>query len=162
LRCHFCGDDLAFAGRPEKPPEGFVPGTKEYQFEKLYRAVAIFWIIDGCLAILVSLEILPPWASAISNMLVSYLGVALSTGFLIAVLGVGMLMKLPLARKLVSGFCWFRVIAGLFGLGIILRSGDFNLAKHNIYVLAILNVVDTLFAAFQIWLLSVTDYDVLN
>jgi hypothetical protein len=61
-----------------------------------------------------------------------------------------------------GAFCWFRVILGLSGIGIVLRSGDFDMANHNIYVLAALNLLDTIFAGFQIWLLNVTDYENLN
>ena len=162
LKCHFCGDDLAFVGRPEKPPEGFVPGTQDYKIERLYKGVACWWIADGVLAMLVAMKVLPTWASPISNMLLSYLGIAMTTGFLIAVLGVGMLVKLPLARWLVGAFCWFRLLLGLLGIGIILRTGNFQLQGHNLILLAILNIFDTLFAAFQIWLLGATDYEVLN
>lgn len=161
LKCHFCGDDLAFAARPEEKKQPLIPDSGS-RFERLYRGVAFWWILDGVLAILVAMEILPPWASALSNMLVSYLGVALTTGFLITILGVGMLLKVPLARQLVSAFCWFRMIAGLFGLGIILRTGDYQVQGHNLIWLALLNAMDTVFAAFQIWLLSVTDYEILN
>src|SRR5579885_1566770 len=134
LKCHFCGGDLAFVGRPEEAPEGPPPGTRDYKMERLYRGVAIFWMVDGFTTIMVSLGWLPSWASAIGGMLFSYVGLALTTGFLILVLGIG----------------------------IVLRSGDFDMAKHNIYVLAVLNFVDTAFAAFQIWLLNSTDYEVLN
>ena len=162
LKCHFCGGDLAFVGRPEEARQGPPLGTRDYKMERLYRGVAIFWMIDGLTTIMVSLGWLPDWASAIGGMLFSYVGLALTTGFLILVLGVGMFLKVPLARWLVGAFCWFRVVTGVLGIGIVLRSGDFDMTRHNIYVLAVLNFIDTAFAAFQIWLLNVTDYEVLN
>lgn len=162
LRCHFCGDDLAFVGRPEKPPEGPLPGTIDHRMEKLYRGVAYYWIVDGCCTILVGLQILPSWASGIGGMLFSYLGLEVTTGFLIAILGIGMLTKVHMARWLVGGFCWFRVVIGLTGIGILFRvSGDI-LATKNFVVPFILNVVDTLFSGFQIYLLNVTDDEVPN
>lgn len=163
MRCHFCGNDLAFAARPEQPPETKLPpGVQESKFDNLYRGVACFWVVNGVLAMLVALEKIPPWASPLSNMLVSYLGVALTTGFLITILGIGMLVRVPLARQVVGAFCWFRLAMGLLGLGILLRTNDFSLEGKNVAVLAILNLVDTAFAAFQLWLLSVTDYEVLR
>jgi len=163
LRCHFCGSDLAFVGRPEVPEKGaIVLKPEQIKFEKLYRCVAIYWIADGVLAMLVGLNWLPTWASGIGGMLFSYLGAALTTGFLISILGIGMYLKVPMARWLVGAFCWFRVIVGVLGIGIVLRTGDYEISKHNIYAMAALNLLDTLFAAFQIWLLNVTDYEVLN
>jgi len=162
LKCHFCGGDLAFVARPEFKPSEKVLSPEEQRQDKLYRIVACYWIFDGICAMLVSFNLLPQWASGIGGMLFSYLGLALTTGFLISILGVGMLMKVPLARWLVGAFCWFRVIIGLLGIGVVLRTGDFEMAKHNIYLMAFLNLVDTVFAGFQIWLLNVTDYEVLN
>ncbi len=136
------------------------PEFKKY--EKLYRGVAIWWVVDGLCAMLVGLGWLPTWASGLGGMLFSYLGAAVTTGFLITILGVGMLTRVHMARWLVGAFCWFRVATGVLGIGVILRTGDFDMANHNIYAMAALNVLDTLFAGFQIWLLSVTDYEVLN
>ncbi len=163
LRCHFCGSDLAFVARPDVPEKGAIElKPEEIKHEKLYRAVAIYWIVDGALAMLVGLGLLPSWASGIGGSLFSYLGVALTTGFLITILGIGMYLKVHLARWLVGAFCWFRVIVGLTGIGMVLRTGDYELAKHNIYVLAMLNLLDIAFAGFQIWLLNVTHDEVFN
>ena len=163
LRCHFCGSDLAFVGRPDVPEKGeVILKPEEIKHDKLYRIVAYYWIVDGLLAMLVGLQLLPQWASGIGGMLFNYLGAEVTTGFLISILGVGMLLRVPMARWLVGAFCWLRVLMGLTGIGIVLRTGDYDLEKHNIYVMAALNLMDTLFAGFQIWLLNVTDYEQLN
>ena len=162
LNCHFCGGDLAFVARPEAQVAEPDLKPDQIKFEKLYRGVAIYWIVDGVLAMLVGLHWLPAWASGLGGALFSYLGVAVTTGFLITVLGIGMYVKVPMARWIVGAFCWLRVITGLTGIGIVLRTGDYQLEGHNIYILAALNLLDTAFAIFQIWLLHETDYEVLN
>jgi hypothetical protein len=75
----------------------------ELKYDKLYRGVAYYWIVDGVLAMLVGLEILPGWASGLGGMLFNYLGAAVTTGFLISILGVGMLTRVQMARWLVGG-----------------------------------------------------------
>ena len=164
LKCHFCGSDLAFVGRPEQPKEGPVLlNEKEVKYDKWYRFVAYYWVVDGALAVLVGLKILPEWASGLGSMLLlNFLPAAIATGFLISFLGIGMLIRLPMARWLVRAICIFRLLIGLTGIGVFMRSGDFEMQKHNLYVLLFLNLLDTAFAAFQLWLLYETDYEHLN
>ena len=164
LKCHFCGGDLAFVARPQEAPKGPVfLNEKEIRYDKWYRFVAYYWVIDGVLAILVGLQILPEWASGLGSMLMlNFLPAAIACGFLISFLGIGMLMRLPIARWLVRAICIFRLLIGLTGIGVFMRSGDFEMARHNLYVLLALNLLDTAFAAFQLWLLYETDYENLN
>lgn len=164
LKCHFCGGDLAFVARPQEPPKGPVLlNEREEKYYKLYRIAAFYWIAEGVLSVLVGLQILPEWMSALGNMLLlNYLPAAIATGFLISVLGIGMLIRLPMARWIVRAFCIFRILIGLTGIGVFMRSGDFEMSQHNIYLLLFLNILDTGFAGFQLWLLYETDYENLN
>jgi hypothetical protein len=59
LKCHFCGGDLAFVARPEDAPKGLEDlKPEQIKYEKLYRGVAYYWIVDGVLAMLVGLQLL--------------------------------------------------------------------------------------------------------
>jgi hypothetical protein len=107
MRCQFCGVDTSGVERqvesPRERPGGYVAPAWIW---KLYNAVAAYWIVAGLFT-----------AAAFSGVFggrSSFFFVAV--GFFWAIVGVGLLARVELARGLANVLSFFKILLAIWGI----------------------------------------------
>ena len=114
VRCQFCGADLSNVARPRAAaPARKVKGPPTY-IMTLYHVGAGWWILQGGRTVAVSLGILPEMMSALGGAFAGFVIVAIVIGAIQALLGIGLMAKVELARGIVNVLCWINILLGLY------------------------------------------------
>lgn len=156
--CQFCQTDVKSVPRPKAPlapkaslttssAPSWVPGA--------YYALCAFFILEG------SFNIFQAIMSTKEKFMGETIGwtagtyISIVFGAFTALLGLGLLLRVELARGIVNFFCGLRILFGLAGLlgglGGTLLFGPLGL------IVVVMNIVDIVTAAFMIYLIGETD-----
>ena len=120
----------------------------------LYYFFGCLWIVDGVRVILPSLGIASK-ALAAGSPFASWGIIGAVVGLINVLMGVGLLLKLELARKVANFLCGINLIFGLLGLlGAFLMSGAMGVSGLLGVLLSIFTIA--LYGA-QIWVIGETE-----
>jgi len=159
--CQFCHADLRGVARPVVPGVKSLPLADEPWKIAAYYVLGAYWILTGGLILLSSAPMLLASAAYSKTMtggasvLSGFPLIGLIIGLIFVATGIGWLMKVELARRVVYVLAWLTIALAVLRIGLILLFGFiFGLGA----ILALLRVaVDIAFAVFQIYLIGETD-----
>ena len=148
-RCQFCGAAVAPVGRPIPPASrGAQPAGEFAWATKAYYGVAAFWAVAGLALAALALRPAPdtlPLASA----------VAAAPGLLTAVAGIGLLLRLEIARGMVNIVCVAQILLFGWSPATTLFAGVVGAPFSLVRVAA--NIVMVAAAIFMVFLIGATD-----
>jgi hypothetical protein len=121
----------------------------------LYYIGAAWWILQGGRTVAVSLGILPEMMSSFGGIFASFVIVAIIIGAIQALLGIGLMAKIEIARGIVNILCWITIAFGLYDFISLFAA---VLVWPLLGILGIiLNVIDIVVAGAMIWLIGETE-----
>ena len=158
MRCQFCGANTSNVPRPVQEVKVHQRGSSSHQnmtlVWSLYYFFACLWIVDGARVMLPSLG-LATKSLATGSPFASWGILGAVIGLINVLMGIGLLLKLELARKVANFLCGINLIFALFGLlGAFLMSGAMGVAGLLGVLLSIFTIA--LYGA-QIWVIGETE-----
>jgi len=153
--CQFCKSDVrtvARAALPDQRPVG--PAVESWKITSYY-VMGGWWILNGLLIVLGSAQLLSKLATGGAMMFSGIPAIGIIIGIVYALTGIGLLLKIEIARGIVNVLSWITIALSVLNVGGLLLGG---LVFGPAVLLPMLRAVfDGLLAGFQIYLIAETD-----
>jgi len=144
LRCQFCGTDVSKLERPAevKVHRGYVAPPWVWTW---YTIVCVYWMLDGAFQMAMGAGLLSD-SRAYERIVI---------GFLLIVIGGGLLFRVRFLRGVAHILCWLALLDGFLGflLGLV-----FTVAVGPIaYIFAFMSLLRAALSGFMIYLIAETE-----
>jgi hypothetical protein len=144
VRCQFCGTDVSRVERPAevKVHRGYDAPPWVWTW---YTIVCIYWMLDGVFQIVLGAGVVSDSKSIVRIVI----------GFLLLIVGFGLLFRVRFLRGVAHILCWLSLLTGFYDflIGLIFTVVDGPIG----YIFAFVSLLRAALSAFMIYLIGETE-----
>jgi len=153
--CQFCKSDVRTVQRAALPETKTVTQAGTDWKVVMYYVMGVWWVLNGLVVTLASAKILSQLLAGPGAFFSGIPAIGMIIGVIFTFTGVGLLLKVELARGIVNILSWLSIASALMTGAGLLFAGIIMGPKNIIPLMKAL--FDLIVAAFQIYLIAETD-----
>ncbi len=156
--CQFCKADVRTTAKSvsRAAAAACAPKAQDMSWQRVaYYGMGVWWIINGLMTFLASLKFFNSMLAGAGAMFTGIPAIGMVIGVVFILVGIGLLLKIELARGIVNILSWISILGGAFRVLCFIFIGSFLGPMVFVYILR--SVLDVGLAALQIYLIAETD-----